>query len=63
MHPDSGGRGITDRSAAAVEGDDVARVRIRAAYSVAGTINLNAGRKVPQRLSAGDVGTDDVALD
>ena len=39
MHPDSGKKGITHRSIAAVEGDDVARACVRAAYGVAWTVN------------------------
>ena len=38
MHPNSGARGTTHRSAA-VEGDDVARACVRAAYGVAWTVN------------------------
>ena len=42
MHPDSGARGITHRSAAAIEGDDVALPSARAAYHVVVAVNLNA---------------------
>ena len=63
MHPDSGEKGITHRSAAAVEGDDVARVGGGAAYRIVVTVNNDPARRVGQRLSAGDVGADNIALD
>ncbi len=42
MHPESGKKGITHRSIAAVEGDDVARACVRAADGVIVAANLNA---------------------
>src|SRR5262249_11587361 len=62
MHLDSGDTGITNRSAAAVEGDDVPRVRVCAAYGVIVTVNQYA-LPVAQRLCACDIGSDDVTLD
>jgi hypothetical protein len=63
MHPDSGIEGTTHGSAAAVESDDVPRAGVGAADGVIGPVNLNTARKVRQRLSAGNVGADDVAFD
>jgi hypothetical protein len=60
MHPDSGAKGITRDGA--VEGDDVARVRVGAAHGVVVTVNENSAR-VGQRLCACDIGANDVALD
>ena len=60
MHPDSSAkRAARD---AAVEGDDVARPRGRAAYRVIVPVNKNAAR-VGQRLRACDIGPDDITLD
>src|SRR6516225_167074 len=46
----------------AVEGNDVARAGSCAAYGVVVTTNVDADQ-VAQRLCAGDISTDDVALD
>src|SRR5262249_53490841 len=62
MHKDSCDTGITHRSAAAVEGDDVARVSVRAADSVVVTIDQDAAR-IAQRLCAGNIGANNVALE
>lgn len=61
MHPDSGVEGVT-HWAAAVEGDDVARVWVRPAYRVVMTVNCDAARDVAKRLCACDIGSDDVTL-
>src|ERR671935_3152077 len=64
MHPDSGERGITHRRAAAVEGDDVARLSHRAAHGVVvAVVNGDPARGVAQRLCACDIGADDITLD
>ncbi len=63
MHPDSGEKGTTHRSAPAVEGDDVARVRVGAAYGIVMTVNGDPARGVAQRLCACDIGADYVTLD
>ena len=60
MHPDPGAKGITGY--AAVEGDNVARVRVGAPHGVVVPVNENSAR-VAQRLCACDIGADDVALD
>ena len=62
MHLDSGVTGIAHRRAAAVEGDDVARVRVGAAHGVVMTANEDPAR-VAQRLCACDIGANDVTLD
>src|SRR5262249_10922955 len=54
--------GITHRSAATVEGDDVARVSVRAADGVVVTIDQDAAR-IAQRLGAGNIGANNVALE
>src|SRR5262249_59967382 len=63
MHPASGKKGTTAHQIApAVEGNDVACVRVGAAHGVVVPVNEDPAR-VAQRLCAGDIGADDVALD
>src|SRR5262249_42097650 len=49
--PDPGKKGITHRGPPAVEGDDVTRVRVSAAYGVVMTIDQDAAQ-ITQRLCA-----------
>jgi len=63
VHPDSGEKGITVRSAPAIKGDDVARVRVRPAHGIVVTVNGDPTGGVAQRLCACDIGADDVTLD
>src|SRR5437867_12408857 len=63
MHQDSGEKATTHRGAPAVEGDDVARVRVGAAYGIVMTVNGDPARGVAQRGCACDIGADYVTLD
>src|SRR5262249_15822858 len=62
MHKDSCDTGVTHRSAAAIEGYDVARVSVRAADGVVVTIDQDAAR-IAQGLCASNIGANNVALD